>query len=55
MLKQKDYKDLLFTDDFMFCKILMNNKYVPKRTRYYQGMIDLTQRIEAYILLGISV
>ena len=100
MLKQKDYKDLLFTDDFMFCKILMNNKDickeiielilnckvrditfpeaqktieltsdgkgirldvyledgqtvydiemqttinkdVPKRTRYYQGMIDL--------------
>ena len=100
MLKQKEYKELLFTDDFMFCKILMNNKDIckevielilgckvrnigfpevqktieltsdgkgirldvyledgetvydlemqttiskdlPKRTRYYQGMIDL--------------
>ena len=41
----KEYEELTFADDFMFCKILQENedlcKELPLRSRYYQGMIDL--------------
>ena len=67
-LRVKEYEELSFTDDFMFCKDIISDgkgvrldvyleddantvfdiemqtatkKNLPKRTRYYQGMIDL--------------
>lgn len=43
--KCKSYEELELFDDFMFAKVMQTGKkkHLPKRSRYYQGIIDIDE------------